>query len=163
MFCLSARNSEKRIGKRLGSMQPTPARLGTPDCSVVHWTVSSAPGWSAWKGRSRDTTMAYNYNSPDCPVVHQTVRWVIRGELVALGKSKQWRGYNSLDCLVVHRTVRWCTGLSGGAPDYPVHHSTEGTNGRPCNLRVTRGLLQWSDGAPDCPVCNGQCPVRQSA
>jgi hypothetical protein len=39
--CLSARNSEKRIEKRVGYVQQTPARLGTP------WTVSGAPGWSA--------------------------------------------------------------------------------------------------------------------
>jgi hypothetical protein len=41
---------------------------------------------------------------------------------------------------VVHRTVRWCTGLSG-----------EPMVGR-ANGRM---------GAPDCPVCTGQCPVRQ--
>jgi hypothetical protein len=26
---------------------------------------------------------------------------------------------------------------------------------------VTRGKSQRSEGAPDCPVCTGQCPVRQ--
>jgi hypothetical protein len=31
VFCLSARNSEKRIGKRVGYVQQTPAWLGTPD------------------------------------------------------------------------------------------------------------------------------------
>jgi hypothetical protein len=72
---------------------------------VVHRTVSDAPGWSAWKGRSRDSTAAYDYNSPDCPVVHWTVRRVIRGELVALGKRKRRHDYNSPDCPVVHRTV----------------------------------------------------------
>ena len=40
----------------------------------------------------------------------------------------------------IHRTVRWCTGLSG-----------EPTVGR------ANGL----NGAPDCPVCTRQCPVRQ--
>jgi hypothetical protein len=53
-----------------------------------------------------------------------------------------------------HRTVRWCTGLSG--------EPTVGrANGRPRNPRATRGKCQRSDGAPDCPVCTGQCPVRQ--
>jgi hypothetical protein len=53
-----------------------------------------------------------------------------------------------------HRTVRWCTGLSS--------EPTVGrANGRPRNPRATRGKCQWSDGAPDCPVCTGQCPVRQ--
>jgi hypothetical protein len=53
-----------------------------------------------------------------------------------------------------HRTVRWCTGLSG--------EPTVGrANGRPHNPRATRGKSQRSEGAPDCPVCTGQCPVRQ--
>jgi hypothetical protein len=53
-----------------------------------------------------------------------------------------------------HWTVRWCTGLSG--------EPTVGrANGRPCNPRVTRGRANGLKGAPDCPVCTGQCPVRQ--
>jgi hypothetical protein len=48
------------------------------------------------------------------------------------------------------------TGLSG-------EPTVASANGRPRNLRVTRGLLQRSVGAPDCPVCTEQCPVRQSA
>jgi hypothetical protein len=55
-----------------------------------------------------------------------------------------------------HRTVRWCTGLSG-------EPTVASANGRPHNLRATRGLLQRSAGAPDCLVCTEQCPVRQSA
>jgi hypothetical protein len=47
VFCLSARISEKSIGKRVGYVQQTPTQLGTPDCPVVHRTVSGAPGWSA--------------------------------------------------------------------------------------------------------------------
>jgi hypothetical protein len=47
MFFLSAINSEKRIGKRVGSVKQNPAQSGTPDCPVVHQTVSGAPGWSA--------------------------------------------------------------------------------------------------------------------
>jgi hypothetical protein len=43
-------------------------------------------------------------------IIHRTVRWVVRGELVALGKRKRRRGYNSPDCSVVHRTVRWANG-----------------------------------------------------
>jgi hypothetical protein len=53
-----------------------------------------------------------------------------------------------------HRTVRWCTGLSG--------EPTVGqANGRPHNPRATRGRTNGQKGAPDCPVCTGQCPVRQ--
>jgi hypothetical protein len=53
-----------------------------------------------------------------------------------------------------HRTVRWCTGLSG-------EPTVSQANGRPRNPRATRGMCQWSEGAPDYPVCTGQCPVRQ--
>jgi hypothetical protein len=53
-----------------------------------------------------------------------------------------------------HRTVRWCTGLSG-------EPTVNRTNGRPRNPRATRGKRQRSEGAPDCPVCTRQCPVRQ--
>jgi hypothetical protein len=53
-----------------------------------------------------------------------------------------------------HRTVRWCTELSG-------EPTVSQANGRPRNPRATRGMCQRSEGAPDCPVCTGQCPVRQ--
>jgi hypothetical protein len=53
------------------------------------------------------------------------------------------------------------TGLSDGAPDCPVsQRSTAPTVGR-ANPRVTRGRANGLMGAPDCPVCTGQCPVRQ--
>jgi hypothetical protein len=55
---------------------------------------------------------------------------------------------------IIHRTVRWCTGLSG-------EPTVSWTNGRPCNPRMTRGWANGLKGAPDCPVCTGQCPVRQ--
>jgi hypothetical protein len=53
-----------------------------------------------------------------------------------------------------HRTVWWCTGLSG-------EPTVSRANGRPRNPRATRGKCQRSEGAPDCQVCTGQCPVRQ--
>jgi hypothetical protein len=87
---------------------------------------------------------------------HRTVRWctgqcpVVQagsGELAALGFRRRRTTIN-------HRTVRWCTGLSG--------EPTVGqANGRPRNPRVTRGRANGLKGAPDCPVCTGQCPVRQ--
>jgi hypothetical protein len=55
---------------------------------------------------------------------------------------------------IIHRTVRWCTGLSG-------EPTVDRANGRPRNLRVMRGRPNGLKGAPDCPVCTGQCPVRQ--
>jgi hypothetical protein len=87
---------------------------------------------------------------------HRTVRWCTgqcpvrqagSGELAALGFHRRRTAIN-------HRTIRWCTGLSG--------EPTVGqANGRPRNPRVTRGRPNGLNGAPDCPVCTGQCPVRQ--
>jgi hypothetical protein len=87
---------------------------------------------------------------------HRTVRWCTgqcpvrqagSAELAALGKNSTAYGYNSPDCPV-------CTGLSG--------EPTVGrANGRPRDLRETRGRANGQEGAPDYPVCTRQCPVRQ--
>jgi hypothetical protein len=47
-----------------------------------------------------------------------------------------------------------CAGLSG--------EPTVGrANGRPRDPHETRGRANGQKGAPDCPVCTRQCPVRQ--
>jgi hypothetical protein len=88
--------------------------------------------------------------------VHRTVRWCTgqcpvrqagSGELAALGNELTAYSYNSPYCPV-------CTGLSG--------EPTVGwANSRLRDLRKTRGRANGRVGAPDCPVCTGQCPVRQ--
>jgi hypothetical protein len=80
--------------------------------------------------------------APDCPVSHTR-------------RTRRPREKQRGDVAIIHRTVRWCTRLSS-------EPTVACANGRPRNLRATRGLLQQSAGAPDCPVCTGQCPVRQS-
>jgi hypothetical protein len=61
----------------------------------------------------------------------------------------------------IHRTIRWYTGLSGGTPDCPVSQwSTAPTVGRAIFTRCVR-RANGRQGAPDCPVCTGQCPVHQ--
>jgi hypothetical protein len=95
--------------------------------------------------------------------VHRTVRWCtalsggapdsIRWCRLALAN---WllSGLRRRRTAINHWTVWWCTELSG--------EPTVGrANGRPQNPRATRGKCQQSEGAPDCPVCTGQCPVRQ--
>jgi hypothetical protein len=48
-----------------------------------------------------------------------------------------------------------------------VHRTVSGeptvgrANGRLRDLRKTRGRANGREGASDCPVCTGQCPVRQ--
>jgi hypothetical protein len=94
-------------------------------------------------------------SSQDCAVwVHRTVRsrhCLVRqagsGELATL---RFRRRRTTID----HWTVRWCTRLSG--------EPTVGrANGRPRNPRATHGRANGQKGAQDCPVCTGQCPVRQ--
>jgi hypothetical protein len=61
--------------------------------------------------------------APDCPVC--------TGQCLVRHRARNCNGRLRLIWkAIAHRTaigtVRWCTGLSGGAPDCPVHHTTEG-------------------------------------
>jgi hypothetical protein len=93
--------------------------------------------------------------APDCPVVHRTVSGGASNSVPCARTShgeQSALGTRQLCTAIIHRTVRWCTGLSG--------EPTVGrANDRPRNPRVTRGRANGLMGAPDCPVCTGQCPV----
>jgi hypothetical protein len=81
--------------------------------------------------------------APDCPVCtgQCPVRQTSAGQTSRSRVFSGDFGYNSPDCPV-------CTGLSG--------EPTVGkANGRPHDLRRTRGLANGREGAPDCPVCTG--------
>jgi hypothetical protein len=91
-------------------------------------------------------------------LAHRIVRWCTGQcpmrqagprELAALGIRR-------LHLAKIHRTVRWCTGLTGEL-------TVASANGRLRNLRAMRGSSNGRQGAPDCPVCIGQCSVRQRA
>jgi hypothetical protein len=69
------------------------------------------------------------------------------GEPAALGKKQRRMA-------IIHRTVRWCTGLSS-------EPTVVSANGWPRDQHATRGRTNGRLGTPDCPVCTGQCPVRQ--
>jgi hypothetical protein len=81
-------------------------------------------------------------------LAHRTVRWCTE-QCPVRQAGLRWNGCSrekdQRRTTKIHRTVRWANGRL--------------SNGRPRNLRVTRGLLQRSAGALDCPVC----PVHQSA
>jgi hypothetical protein len=89
-------------------------------------------------------------------IIHRTVRWCtgLSGESSAANSSPSGKAKG--DVAKIHRTVRWCTGLSG-------EPTVASANGRSRNLRATRGSSNGWGGAPDCPVCTRQCPVRQRA
>jgi hypothetical protein len=83
---------------------------------------------SRWTACSRVSTAAYGYKSPDCPVVHRTVRWVVCGEVAALGNQ-------------VNSVRLQFTGLSGEAPDCPVRQRS----GAPT---VCRAIRAWCVAEP---------------
>jgi hypothetical protein len=141
---------EERKKEKLSSVQPifssvwhTGLSGGAPDRVRCARLVRVNPSLSGLDGGVRLKITGPSDGAPNCPVSHprRTHR----------SREKQ-RG----DVAIIHRTVRWCTRLS----DEP---TVACANGRPRNLRSTRGLLQRSAGAPDCPVYTGQCPMRQSA
>jgi hypothetical protein len=170
IVCLSARNSVEKRGIRLQKTWLWAAKL---QLSLAHrtvrWCTGQCPVCQAglwWKGHSRELTTVYGYNSPDGPVAHQTVRWVIRGELVALGKRKRRRGYNSPDCPVSQRSAAKSAGdawqlqrSAGGTELFGVHRTVSGAPTSPELQRSTMpdlegnrapDRLQWlSGGAPD--------------
>jgi hypothetical protein len=122
---------------------------------VVHRTVSGAPGWSTvnqlLSGNNRCVRLKFtglSGGAPDCPVSQlrqrPTVVRTINARHVAssngqLGASDSVRCANqprgtTVGCARYGRRSRtiheqW---LSGGAPNYPGHHSTEDKIGFPC-------------------------------
>jgi hypothetical protein len=80
--------------------------------------------------------------APDCPVSHPR-------------RTRRPREKQRGNVTIIHWTVWWCTGLSG-------EPTVACANGWPRNLHATRGLLQQSAGAPDCPVCTGLSGVHRT-
>ena len=87
---------------------------------------------------------------------HWTVRWCSGLSDESSATNLSLSGMKKGDVAKIHRTVRWCTGLSG-EPTVAI------ANGRLRNLWSTCGNSNGRWGAPDCPVCTGQCLVRQRA
>jgi hypothetical protein len=81
--------------------------------------------------------------APDCPVGHQTV-----------SGAPGWLRRTCCSREVINGVRLQFTGLS----DEP---TVGRANSRPRDPRETRGRAYGRKGAPDCPVCTGQCPVRQ--
>jgi hypothetical protein len=123
-LCLSAGNRKRTIGNVLARAAKTLLSLGAPDCPVVHWTVSGAPGWFRRTAALGKNLTAYDYNSSDCPVCtglsgEPTVGRAIRaghvasvrcanGSRAANGRLRQIRKeIRTGQCRVVHRTI-WC-------------------------------------------------------
>jgi hypothetical protein len=164
--------SEKRQKEKgLGCAAKTLRSLGASDCPVVHWTVSGAPGWlwSNWPLLGfRRRRMAKN---------HRTVWWctglsgeptvgrangrprnprVTRGQTNGLmGAPDSVRCTNgskssTVGCAKLGKQSapdsEQC--LSGGTPDCPVRHPTEGKNCLPRLLSTAPSCLGAIKGTP---------------
>jgi hypothetical protein len=114
---------------------------------LAHWTVRCARlvrvnlPLSRLDSGVRLKIIEPSDGAPDCPVSHPR-------------RTRRPREKQRGDVAIIHRTVRWCTRLSG-------EPTVACANGRPRNLRVTRGRANSRLDTPDCAVCTGQCPVRQ--
>jgi hypothetical protein len=125
------------VGDELAALEKMQRRT-----TIIHWTVrwctgmsdeptvASANGWPRNPWVTRGPQQRSVGHTGQCPVRRPTPR--------TNGRMRQiWKE-------IAHRTttvtVRWCTGLSGGAPDCPVHHPTKGKFGLP----------SWPPTAPSC-------------
>jgi hypothetical protein len=146
---LSDRNRRKRFGKELAVYNQLMLGLGAPDCPMVHRTMSDVPDWlpANWplSGKLRRRTA----------IIHRTVQWCtgLSGEPTAasatVGRQIRGRRVARSNGRKGHRTVSGAPTdarvatvgcarlgrrsapdmlkcLSGGAPDCPVRHPTEG-------------------------------------
>ena len=119
------------------------ARLGTPDCPMVHRTVSGAPGQLRRTGHSREKSAAYGCNSPDCSVSQ-------RSPAPTVGRTIFARHVDCSNGQLVHRTVR-C------APDSVRCANRPRCNGRLCQKRkeICTGsstvTIRWRTGLSGAP------------
>jgi hypothetical protein len=125
-------------------------------CSVwVHRTVSDgAPDSVRCARRVQGEPAALGTRRRRTTIIHRTVRWCTRlsGESSAAKLSLSGKVQRRM--AKIHRTVRWCTELSG---EPTVNCATVGSEIGERHVACTNSRK----GAPDCPVCTGQCPVRQ--
>jgi hypothetical protein len=121
-------------------------------------------------GHSRETVAVYGYNSPDCPVSQRppAQRSTAKSTGDAWPAPTVGRGYQTVRCAPdsvrcanqaedptvgcarnrrrsAPDMLQW---LSGGAPDCPVHHPTEGKNCLPCWVLTAPSCLWTIKGTP---------------
>jgi hypothetical protein len=120
----------------------------TPDCPVVHRTVSGAPGWPAANWLLSGISGAMWLKITGLSGVSSAPRPSPLATNSSLsGKPKSAAAKN-------HRTVRWCTRLSGESEPL---EPTVGSEISERHMARANGRL----GTANCLVCTGLCPVRQ--
>jgi hypothetical protein len=152
IFCLSARNSEKRIAKVLARCSQNSVQSGTPDCPVVHRTVFGALGWTPVNRPLSGKVWRHT------TIIHRTVWWYTAPTVdCANGRQRNQQATRGLSQRLV------------GAPDCPLC-----TEQCPVSQedRCSNGQLSliWKEIAHrtcymTCPVVHRtvQCATRQKA
>jgi hypothetical protein len=140
---------------------------------TVRWCTGQCPVRQAglrWTGRSRKSLAAYDYNSSDCPVSQRppAQRSAAQSAGDAWPAPTVGRGHRTVRCApdnvrcanchesatVVYAKIgrrsrtrheQW---LSGGAPDCPVRHPTEGKDSLPCWPPTVPSYLGAIKGTP---------------
>jgi hypothetical protein len=154
---------KRKEPKDLARCSQISAQSGTPDCPVVHRIVSDAPGQPPLNrplsGEFGGVRLYFTRLSGEPTAASATVDRAIRGRHVARANGRQ--GHRTVRCApdsvrcanchvsatVVYAKIerRSCTGheqwLSGGAPDCPVRHPTEGKDSLPCWPLTTPSCL----------------------
>src|SRR5688572_24109087 len=133
--------------------------LVSPDCPVVHRTVSGAPGWLERSGRSRefadDVRLKFTGLSgvhrtvrcaPDCPVSQRSAGPTVGRAIYAGHVAEPTVGRG-------HRTVRCAPDMSGVHRTCPVRQ-------RLPHLQRSTALFKEGNRAPDSVRCAPDCPVR---
>jgi hypothetical protein len=114
--------------------------------SVWHTGISGGASNSVRCARVVSDESAALENRRRCTAkIHRTVRWCTGLSSESSAANSSLSGNGKGDVAIIHRTVRWCTGLSG-------EPTVASANGRPRNLRATRGSSNSRQGAPDYPV-----------
>jgi hypothetical protein len=170
--------SEKRRRKELGWSSQDSARSGTPDCPVEHRTVSGgAPNSVRCARLASGELAALGSFWRRTAIIYRTVWWCtelsgeptaasatvgrqIRGRRVARSNGRQGAP-DSVRCSNFQKTAMvGCTRngrksrtgheqrLSGGAPDCPVRHPTEGKNCLPRMPPTAPSCLGAIKGTP---------------
>jgi hypothetical protein len=144
--------TEKRINeldcKSLATYSRRPAWLGTPDCLVVHRTVSGAPGWtpvnrplSGKFGGIRLKFTGLSGGAPDCPVSQRppAQRSAAQSAGDAWPTPTVSRGHRTVSGAPTGSALQRSTSPEkegDRAPDSysdcPVRHPTEGKDSLPC-------------------------------
>jgi hypothetical protein len=141
----TVRRGEEKNQKDLARCSQDSAQSGTPDCPVVHRTVSGALGWFP-------VNRPLSRNVWRCTtIIHWTVRWCTGPSCEPMVASAM------VGCAIRGRRVARTNGQQG-APDCPVRQLARSCNGRLRQKRKEIGTepstvtVRWSTGLSGAPL-----------